>query len=449
MTRNTSATIGSGAMPNAFDPSQGLELPHRLRGLVERRRSLLGPGYKLFYERPIEFVRASGVRLYDVDGQEYLDAYNNVPCVGHCHPKVTAAISRQVAELNTNTRYLAEPLLDYAERLLSTHHPGLTNVMFACSGSEAVDLALRIARYTTGAEGVIVTSNAYHGVTGAVARVSPSLGNRVPLGPEVRTVEPPSSDPSVTDAGEQFAQRVEAAMVDLRRHGIATAAVLVDSLFCSDGLIPDPVGFLAPVEHAARGAGALFVCDEVQAGFGRTGTSMWGYQRHGVEPDLVTMGKPMGNGFPISGVAARGVLLERFGEDVRYFNTFGANSVAIAAATAVLDVLEEDGLLANARVVGDELRASIAAVAATHPVLRGVRGAGLYVAADVVAPATGVPDAAAASQIVNGMRGRHVLISSAGRHGTALKVRPPLPFNATDAAQLVEALDDVLREMAD
>jgi 4-aminobutyrate aminotransferase-like enzyme len=440
-------TMTTGAMPNSFDPSRIDALEPRTRALVARRQAVLGPGYRLFYARPVEAVRAEGVRIYDADGAAYLDAYNNVPCVGHCHPHVVEAISRQAATLNTNTRYLGEALIDYAERLLATHHDGLTNVMFACSGSEATDLALRIARHSTGARGVVVTANAYHGVTSAAAEVSPSLGPNEPLGAHVRTVAPPGpAEADAAAAGEAFALRVEQAIADLQRHGTRTAAVLIDPTFSSDGLLPDPAGFLRPVVEVAHAAGALFIADEVQAGFGRTGSGMWGYQRHGIEPDLVTMGKPMGNGVPISGVAARGELLERFGNEIRYFNTFGANSIAIAAAAAVLDVIEQEDLVTHAGAVGGHLRDGLAQLAAEHDALRDVRGAGLYVAADVVDPATGTADGDAARRIVNGLRERRVLISAAGPLGHALKVRPPLPFGRDDTDELLSALAAVLAE---
>ncbi len=434
-----------GAMPNSFDPSRVNALEPRARSMIARRRELLGPGYKLFYERPIEAIRGEGVHLFDADGAAYLDAYNNVPCVGHCHPHVVEAISRQAETLNSNTRYLGEPILDYAERLLATHHDGLASVMFACSGSEATDLALRIARHATGARGVVVTANAYHGVTTAAAEVSPSLGPNEPIGAHVRTVAPPGPDETDADAaGEAFALRVEQAIADLRRHGTETAAVLMDPMFSSDGLVAGPAGFLRPVAGVARATGALFIADEVQAGFGRTGSAMWGYQRHGIEPDLVTMGKPMGNGVPISGVAARPQLLERFGNEIRYFNTFGANSIAIAAASAVLDVIEREHLLAHVADVGEHLRTGLAGLAREHEALRHVRGAGLYVAADVVDPATGEPDGQEARRVVNGLRERRVLISAAGMTASALKVRPPLPFGHDHADQLLSALADVL-----
>lgn len=435
----------SGAMPNSFDPGRAEGLEPRTRALVARRQQVLGPGYKLFYERPVEAVRAEGVHIFDADGAAHLDAYNNVPCVGHCHPHVVDAISRQARTLNTNTRYLAEPILDYAERLLATHHGGLGRLMFACSGSEATDLALRIARHATGARGVVVTANAYHGVTAAAAEISPSLGVNERLGVHVRTVTPPEVDEADAGAaGQAFALRVERAITDLRRHGTATAAVVMDSLFSSDGLVPDPAGFLAPVVSVAHAAGALFVADEVQAGFGRTGQAMWGYQRHGIEPDLVTMGKPMGNGVPISGVAARPELIERFGNEIRYFNTFGANSIAIAAASAVLDVLEREDLVAHASEIGGYLLTGLGRLAGEHEALRNVRGAGLYVSADVVDPATGAPDASEARRIVNALRERRVLISAAGASASALKIRPPLPFGRDHADEVLSALDAVL-----
>jgi 4-aminobutyrate aminotransferase-like enzyme len=436
-------------MANRFDPATADRLQPRLRGLVERRAAVLGPGYRLFYERPVEIVRGAGVHLYDADGVEYLDAYNNVPCVGHAHPRVVDAIARQAATLNTHTRYAAEPILDYAERLLATHAPELRNVTFTCTGSEANDLALRVARFQTGADGVIVTANAYHGVTAAVAEMSPSLGPNVPLGTHVRAVAPP--DPSLGDAaavGAAFAAGVAQAIADLERHGARLAAFVVDSIFSTDGILPDPAGFLAPAVDVVRAAGGLYVADEVQSGFGRTGDALWGYLRHGLSPDLVTLGKPMANGLPVAALVARPEAIEAFGTSVRYFNTFGGNAVSIAAAAAVLDVIEDEGLVANARVVGRALRDGIRMLAADHAVLGDVRGAGLYVGADLVDPATGAPAPALATRIVNGLRERRVLISASGPHAATLKIRPPLPFAAADAGRFLDALADTLTEVA-
>jgi 4-aminobutyrate aminotransferase-like enzyme len=425
-------------MVNGFDGSGLSGLPAETQQLIARREAALGGAYRLFYERPVEFVRGSGVYLYDPDGVAYLDAYNNVPSVGHSHPRVTEAVSRQLATLNTHTRYLTDGVVGYAERLLATHTTGPAHAMFTCTGSEANDLALRIARSCTGRTGVIVTENAYHGVTAAVAELSPSLGANVPLGVHVRTVPAPAP-------GSDFAAGVAAAIEDLRRHGLGLSAFLADSLFSSDGVLPDPAGFLTPVADLVHAAGGLYIADEVQSGFGRTGSRMWGYQRHaGLTPDIVTMGKPMGNGLPIAAMIARQSVLEEFGRTARYFNTFGGNPVCVAAAAAVLDVIADEGLQANSLETGGYLKGEITRLAADSPVLAGVRGAGLYLGVDVVSAGTGEPSAGLAAAIVNGMRDRHVLISATGPRGHVLKVRPPLPFARPHADQFLEALSAVL-----
>ncbi len=430
-------------MVNGFDMESVDALDPELRKLVERRASLLGPAYKLFYANPVRIVRGEGVHLYDADGQAYLDAYNNVPSVGHCHPRVVEAIARQAATLNTHTRYASRPILDYAERLLGTYPAGIGRVMFTCTGSEAVDLALRVARFYTGGEGIVITANAYHGVTTAAAEISPSLGPAVPLGRSVWTVAPPAGH----DTGQTFADQVRAAIADMNRHGVRLAAFIADSLFSSDGIRPDPAGFLRPVVDAVHDAGGLYIADEVQPGFGRTGEAMWGFQRHGIVPDLAVMGKPMGNGMPIAGVAARPEILEEFGHKIRYFNTFGGNSVCIAAAAAVLDVIETEGLRQNALDVGGYLRDTLEAVARDTPRISAVRGCGLYAAADSTDPGTGEPDGETAIRVVNGLRDRHVLISATGPDGSSLKIRPPLPFGRPHVDRLAEALTDTLRSL--
>ena len=419
---------------NYLDPSTVDGLDPELASIVRRRARLLGPAYKLFYRNPVRFVRAEGVYMYDAEGNAYLDAYNNVPVVGHCHPKVVEAIAGQAAMLNTHTRYATDPILDYAERLLATFPAEIGNMMFTCTGSEAVDLALRIARFATGGEGVVITSNAYHGVTTAAAEISPSLGPAVPLGRTVWTVPPP-----VDGAGH-----VRAAIEDMTRHGVTFAAFIADSLFSSDGILPDPAGFLQPVIDVVRQHGGLYIADEVQPGFGRTGEAMWGFQRHGIVPDLVVMGKPMGNGMPIAAVAARPDLLAEFGRKIRYFNTFGGNSVCVAAAAAVLDIIESEGLMEHARTTGRYLLQALTDIAKTEPRIGAVRGAGLYAAVDFADPVTGEPDADAALAVVNDLRDRRVLISATGPHGSTLKIRPPLPFAAEHVDRLCSELTVVL-----
>jgi 4-aminobutyrate aminotransferase-like enzyme len=246
-----------------------------------------------------------------------------------------------------------------------------------------------------------------------------------------------------------FAAGVAAAIADLQRHGVRLAAFLADSIFSSDGVLPDPAGgSLARVAALVREAGGLYIADEVQSGFGRTGSQMWGYQRHpGLAPDIVTMGKPMGNGLPIAGLVARESVLAEFGRRARYFNTFGGNPVCVAAASAVLDVLADEGLPANAVATGGYLASALTVVAAGTPVLGDVRGVGLYLGVDVVSPTSGAPSAELAAAIVNGMRSRRVLISATGPRGHVLKIRPPLPFGRAHADQLVTALSEVLSEV--
>lgn len=432
-------------MINAFDSRNAANLDERTRDLVERRQRVLGQPYRMFYEEPVHFDWASGVRLYDAAGNAYLDAYNNVPCVGHCHPRVVAAIAEQAARLNVHTRYLDESIVGYAERLLA-HFPAETNrLMLTCTGSEANDLALRIARNHTGGTGFIVTANAYHGISHAIAAMSPSLGLNVPLAVDVRTVAAP--DPRLAGSPEAvgafFEREVRVAIADMQRHGIRPAALLVDTIFSSDGVFSEPAGFLAGAVAAIRQAGGLFIADEVQAGFGRMGSHMWGFQRHGLEPDLVTMGKPMGNGYPIAGVVAREEVLERFAREARYFNTFGGNPVACAAATAVLDILRDEDLLANAATVGAHMKAGFEALSKRHDAIGNVRGQGLFLGVDILG-ADGAPSPGVAGDLVNALRRRRVLISASGPLGHVLKIRPPLPFSIADADELLQVCDEVL-----
>lgn len=439
------------AMLNAFDPSAAGTLPPAERELIARRQRVLGPAYRLFYDQPLHIVRGEGVWLYAADGRRYLDAYNNVASVGHSHPRVVQAIASQAAVLNTHTRYLHDGVLDYAERLLATFPSPLSQVIFTCTGSEANDLALRVARAYTGGTGVIVTQLAYHGVTASVSAVSPSLGQAVPLGLDTRTVAAPDSyrqDPGTL--GQWFADQVQAAIDDMQRHGIKPAALLVDTVFSSDGVYTDPAGFLAPAVAAIREAGGLFIADEVQAGFARTGSCMWGFQRHGLEPDLVTMGKPMGNGHPIAAMVARPDILARFGSEARYFNTFGGNPVSCAAAMATLSVIEDEGLQGNAARSGRYLRDGFRELAARHALIGDVRGDGLFIGVEFVTDRDArTPAKSQTHRFVNLMRDKGVLLSATGLHGNVLKLRPQLPFGQEHADLLLSAADQVLAQLDD
>ncbi|HEU4985653.1 MAG TPA: aspartate aminotransferase family protein [Rhizobiaceae bacterium] len=436
-------------MINAYDPAKAADVAHREREMIARRQRLLGPAYRLFYADPVHVTRGEGVWLYDPDGKAYLDVYNNVASVGHCHPHVVAALSRQAGILNTHTRYLHEAVLDYAERLLKYFPPELGQVMFTCTGSEANDLALRVAKAHTGGTGFIVTQFAYHGVTNAIAEMSPSLGSGMTLGPHVRTVPAPDAYRGEgKDVGAVFADHVRQAIEEMLSEGIKPAALLIDTIFSSDGVFTDPAGFLAPAVDAIRQAGGLFIADEVQPGFGRTGDGMWGFQRHGVVPDMVTMGKPMGNGHPMAGMAARPELLVAFGERLRYFNTFGGNPVSAAVGMAVLDVIEGEGLIENASKVGAYLRDGLRNLAERHTMLGDIRSAGLFVGAELVRDrATREPAGEETARIVNGLRRRRVLISAAGPYANVLKIRPPLVFSQDNADLFLSALEETLKEI--
>ncbi|MFD1330279.1 aspartate aminotransferase family protein [Mycoplana ramosa] len=437
------------SMVNAFSRENFERLGEAEKALIARREKVLGPAYRLFYEKPLHLVRGEGVYLYDAAGEKYLDAYNNVASVGHCHPRVVEAITKQTAVLNTHTRYLHEGIIDYAETLTATFPDALSQAMFTCTGSEANDLAVRIARYVTGGTGIIATELAYHGLTSAVAEFSPSLGESVTLGPHVRTVPAPDSYRSSADVVmEKFGRDVRAAIADLKRHGIKPAMLITDTIFSSDGIFAGPKGFLKSSVDAIHEAGGLFVADEVQPGFGRTGEAMWGFERHGVAPDMVTIGKPMGNGYPMAGIVLRPEVIAEFGPQARYFNTFGGNPVAAAAGKAVLDTVRIEGLQQNALEVGRYLMDGLKSLSGTYPVIGDVRGSGLFIGVEIVAdPAERRPDAALTTRIVNGLRERRVLISASGPNANVLKIRPPLVFSRENADLLVEALGTVLKTL--
>ena len=317
-------------------------------------------------------------------------------------------------------------------------------MLHVCTGSEANDLALRIAAHHTGASGVVITANAYHGNTEAVAAISPGIGGSGDPGTHVRAVPAPDSYRiQAAERATRFAADVASAIEDLRAAGHGFSCLIVDTIFSSDGIYPDP-SILGPAVRVAHDAGGLFIADEVQPGFGRTGEAMWGFERHGVTPDLVTIGKPMGNGMPVAAVAVGTDVLESFARAIPYFNTYAGNPVSMAAADAVLDAIEEDGLLANAARVGGELRVELERLTADEPSVGDVRSAGLYIGVEIVTDReSGSPDTAAAARIVNGLRERRVLLATSGRHGNVLKIRPPLVFSMSDADWLVTELGEV------
>jgi 4-aminobutyrate aminotransferase-like enzyme/Ser/Thr protein kinase RdoA (MazF antagonist) len=379
--------------------------------LARRRRRALGPALtELTYGRPVHAVRGEGVWIYEADGTRLLDAYNNVPVVGHCHPRVTEAVVRQTRALNTHARYLYEPLIELAERLATSMPAGLDSVMLVNSGSEANEIAWRLALAATGNSGAIVTDHAYHGVTTAIADLSPEEWPPGYRPEHVETIWPPGAE--------------------LPRLRGGLGATFVDCAFTSDGVwIPEAAELQAMLEQT-HAAGGLFVADEVQAGHGRLGGHLWAFERYGLVPDVVTLGKPMGNGYPVAAVVARGELFERLGASV--FSTFGGNPVAARAALAVLDVIEDERLVERADRVGARLRRGLAALGTGE-----VRGSGLLAGVEL-------ESAELAEAVVDGMRERGVLIGRTGRGGNVLKIRPPLVFREEHAELVVDALSAAL-----
>lgn len=433
---------------NAFDMNAAEGLSPEVTSLVQRRKATFGPTSMLFYERPLNLVRGEGVWLHDADGTRYLDAYNNVPSVGHCHPRVVEAVSRQIGTLNTHTRYLYSNIYSYAERLLATMPGPISNIVFTCTGSESADFALRVARAVTGGTGFIVTENAYHGNTSAVTEISPSSASAEPRPPYIFLVPAPDTYREIAEGvGRRLAKNVRSAIASMNAAGIGFAGFIADSIFSSDGVFPGEPGFLEETFDAVHEAGGVYIADEVQPGFGRTGEKMWGFDRHGIVPDMVVMGKPMGNGFPMGGVAIKPNLLEAFGSKSGYFNTFGGNPVAAAAGLAVLDVLQEEGLQQNSFETGAYLRSEIRILGSNGNGVGDVRGSGLYIGVDIVKDRrTREPDRETAEKIVNGMRDRNILIGIAGRHGNVLKIRPPLCFTREHADIFLDGLKGALAD---
>ncbi len=431
-------------MPQQSDPQD-------TRSLLERRARLLGPNLPTFYDQPLHIVRGEGVWLWDADGRKYLDCYNNVPHVGHCNPRVVKAICDQAARLNTHTRYLHQGILDYTERLTASFAPALDTALMTCTGSEANDVALRMATAMTGKTGIIASDATYHGNTTAVAKLS--ANNRSPYGQasHIRWVSAPDSyRPLGGVAGqahaEAFAKQVGQAIAELEASEHGFAGLILCPHFVNEGFPDLAPGWLAPAIERVHAAGGLFIADEVQPGFGRLGSHMWGHQRQGVTPDVVTLGKPMANGHPVGGLVTRAEIMAAFRDTYRYFNTFGGNPVSCAAAMAVLDELAERDLMAQALEVGSYAKQQLQALATQHSVIGDVRGQGLIFGAEMVLDRLSKePAADFTDRVINAMRQRGIILSKLGLHKNTLKIRPPMPFARQQVDLLIDTLDAVLR----
>jgi 4-aminobutyrate aminotransferase-like enzyme/Ser/Thr protein kinase RdoA (MazF antagonist) len=422
----------------AVADAAGSRLPYRAAPsaeLLARRLATLGP-LPLTYSSPLHLVAGRGAEVFDADGKRYLDAYNNVPVLGHSHPAVTAAVSAQLERLSTNSRYLHEAAVQLAEELLATMpHPRLDRVLLVNSGSEANDLAWRMAGFATGRQGGIVTRFAYHGVTAVTTDLSPETWAGAPAPANIRLVDPPGA-PLPPGTAPRTVGDATAALAG----GPGLAAMFVDGAFTSDGVFGPGRGWVRDAVAAVQGAGGLYVADEVQVGYGRTGERLWSWAAVGVEPDLVTLGKPMGNGYPVAAVVGSADIVDPFIEGTDYFSTYGGNPVACVAALAVLHALRQEDLLGRSRAVGATLLDLLRQVADRQPWVTGCRGWGLLAAVDIADP-DGSPDPDTAAAVVDGARERGVLIGRTGPGGATLKIRPPLAFSAAHAEELATVLD--------
>lgn len=414
--------------------------------LASRRRRVLGSS-PLSYREPVHLVDGAGVWLFDPSGRRYLDAYNNVQVVGHANPKVAAAIAGQARKLATNSRYLHEALVTLAERLVATMPDGLDTALLVNSGSEANDLAWRMATVATGREGAIVSENAYHGITDATTALSPEVWPDEYCPDHVETVPPPVDGSSNTGAAGSVGALSDA--VDaLEARGTGLAALLFDPLFTSDGIRSPEADELRRMVERVHDSGGLVVADEVQSGHGRTGSHLWGFQASDIVPDIVTLGKPMGNGHPVAAVVARSELVSTLRDRTGIFSTFGGNPVSCVAALAVLDVADDRELLAHTVDVGEYLRAGLERLSVEHDLVGAVRGRGLMLGVELVRDQeTWAPATSETTEVVNGLRQRRVLIGSTGRHSNVLKIRPPLVFERSHADHLLGALDAVLTDV--
>jgi 4-aminobutyrate aminotransferase-like enzyme len=435
-------------------PADGRAAPERSNDDILRlRKRHLNPTLSVAYREPLKIVRGEGVWLYDQDGRAYLDLVNNVCHVGHCHPRVVQAGQRQMALLNTNTRYLHDHIVEYALRLTATLPAPLSVVFLTNSGTEANDLALRLARARTGAAGVLVIDHAYHGHSPSMIELSPYKFNGkggAGRSAHVGVLPMPDSyrglyrDP--TEAGRAYGGMAAPAVAELGASGVATGVFYAESLLGCGGQIVLPDGYLAEAYAAVRAAGGLCLADEVQVGFGRAGTHTWAFERQGVVPDIVTLGKPIGNGHPMGAVVTTPEIAASFVTGMEYFNTFAGNPVSCAIALAVLDVIAEEALQDNARRVGDFLLDGLRQLQQRFEPIGDVRGCGLFIGVELVSDRAGrVPDPVRARAVVEAMKARQILLSTDGPDDNVVKIKPPIVFGQAEAELFLDRLEQVLR----
>ncbi|MBT6031074.1 MAG: aminotransferase class III-fold pyridoxal phosphate-dependent enzyme [Kordiimonadaceae bacterium] len=412
--------------------------------LWKRREKALGPTYTHFYDQPINIVKGEGVWLYDEKGNKYLDCYNNVVSVGHCNPRVVKALSDQAAILNTHTRYLHENVVALAEKLSSKFPEKLDTCIFVCTGTEANDLALQMSKAITGNEGVIVSDAAYHGnsmIMGAMDQRREDFGGANWL----ETFEPPNTYRNPEGTAESFADAAQAAITRLEDNGMGLAATMLDLSFDSNGILIAPDGYASLVVKKTHAAGGLVICDEVQAGYCRLGDHWWGFEKYGIMPDIVTLGKPMGAGHPVAAVVTTREIASKFAQIDSYFNTFGGNPVSAAVAKAVIDEIDDRELLKNVTDVGAYLKEGLDKIADKYDFVGSIQGSGLFWGLDLVKDATTKEPMSDSqlSQITTMIKDEGVLMGSTGRFDNILKIRPPLVFSKENADQALAAIEKV------
>jgi 4-aminobutyrate aminotransferase-like enzyme len=430
--------------------------------ILAARRRAIGANVSIGYRRPVHLVRGAMQYLFDEEGRRYIDGYNNVPHVGHCHPRIVEAAERQMRALNTNTRYLHENLARYAERLTATLPEPLRICYFVSSGSEANELALRLARAHTRHRDLIVLDAAYHGNTTTLIDISPYKFNgpggagrppwvhvvpvpdvyRGPYRSQTRTAgQIPDSQ-----AGAKYADAVSRSLDQSRADGRGLCGFIAESCPSVAGQIMLPPGYLAAVYGHVREAGGVCIADEVQTAYGRIGTHFYGFEQQDVVPDIVVLGKPIGNGHPIGAVVTTPEIAASFDNGMEFFSTFGGNTVSCAVGLAVLDVVEDERLQAHAERVGAHLLARLRPLVDRSPLVGDVRGSGLFIGVELIRDRdTLEPATTEASNVVNRLRDEGILIGTDGPHHNVLKIRPPMPFNTEDADVLAAALASLVQ----
>ena len=403
----------------------------------------------LFYKEPINLESGEGVWLYDKSGKKYLDVYNNVPVAGHCHPRIVASLTDQASKLNVHSRYVSDVVVDYSEKLTSLHSDNLSKLQMACSGTEAVEVAIKMARIYTGGQGIICSNATYHGNSHETFRMT--IG---PFEPEFRRVTYPESYRPIKEGLSEaelcalYIKEVEKQIEGFNQDGIKFAGLIFCSIFANEGLPDFPKDYLSKVSKLVRDSGGVVILDEVQAGFGRTGT-WWGYELSNVSPDIAVMGKPMGSGLPVSGVVTTEEISDSFHEKAFYFNTTAATPLQAAVGGTVIDIIQDEGLIENAEKIGGYLKAELLKIKDDFDYLGDIRGPGLFIGLDIVDNKEDKnPDREKAIEIVEILKGKGVLISNAGQYRNILKLRPPLVFDSSHADFLLDELRASFKEVS-